>query len=79
MQGKYIPTDLNEAELFDEDINMLPFPNPFNSSTRFSFKVNKPGPVSITIYDVLGKIIKSETFYSTGTGTAPGARGSSRS
>jgi len=69
MPGRYIPTSLNEAEHVDEDIYMSPFPNPFNSSCRISFIVNKPGPVSINIYDVLGKIIKSETIYSSGAGT----------
>jgi hypothetical protein len=31
------------------------FPNPFNPSTRISFAITKEGPVSLRVYDVLGR------------------------
>jgi len=34
-------------------------PNPANDKTRISFNVPKAGPVSVTIYDVLGRRIRS--------------------
>lgn len=70
MPGKLSSNNRIEADHGDEDLNEPPFPNPFSSSCRISFKADKPGSVSIFIYDVLGKIIKSETVYSPGTGTA---------
>ena len=31
------------------------FPNPFNPSTRISFAVSKEGPVTLRVYDILGR------------------------
>ena len=31
------------------------FPNPFNSTTKIKYEINKSGPLSITIYDLNGK------------------------
>ena len=31
------------------------FPNPFNPSTRISFSIGREGPVSLRVYDVLGR------------------------
>lgn len=31
------------------------YPNPFNSSTKFRFRIKKSGPVTLSIYDILGK------------------------
>ena len=31
------------------------YPNPFNPSTRISFSITKEGPVSLQVYDVLGR------------------------
>ena len=31
------------------------YPNPFNPSTRISFSITKDGPVSLRVYDVLGR------------------------
>lgn len=70
LPGIYTSVNQSEAMSVDENADLLPFPNPFSSFCRISFKVSKPGPVSIIIYDVLGRIVKSETFYSSGTGTS---------
>jgi flagellar hook assembly protein FlgD len=35
------------------------YPNPFNPSTKIKFSINKPGIVSVTIFDILGKEIRT--------------------
>jgi DNA/RNA endonuclease YhcR with UshA esterase domain len=44
------------------------YPNPFNSSTLISFNLAKPGDVSLTIYDVLGRKVFEETKTNVPTG-----------
>jgi len=46
----------NIAELFVLEQN---YPNPFNPSTTIKFAVNEASPVSIKVYDALGKEIKT--------------------
>ncbi len=31
------------------------YPNPFNSNTKFKFKIKETGPVTLSLYDVLGR------------------------
>ena len=31
------------------------YPNPFNPSTRIGFSITKDGPVSLRVYDILGR------------------------
>jgi hypothetical protein len=33
------------------------FPNPFNPSTRLEFSVDQEGPVTLTVYNLLGELI----------------------
>ena len=50
----------NVTSPFFEDFHMKTiYPNPFNSSTQIQYKINKPGNVSISIYDISGKWITS--------------------
>ena len=35
------------------------YPNPFNSVTLISYRLDKPGPVNLTIYDVLGRKVET--------------------
>jgi len=70
LPGEYLTSNRSEAELSGDRFDMSPYPNPFSSSCRLNYNVDRPGPVSIIIYDVLGNIVKSETIYSTGTGAA---------
>lgn len=35
------------------------YPNPFNPTTKISYVIGKPGMVSIEIFDVLGRVIKT--------------------
>lgn len=37
-----------------------PFSNPFNSSSKIVYKIDSPGPVTISIYDALGRNIRTE-------------------
>lgn len=36
-----------------------PFPNPFNSTTTIEYDLNQPSPVSIKVYDALGRFVKT--------------------
>lgn len=45
-----------ERELPDEEWSLGPnWPNPFAATTRFAYTLHEPGPVSIELYDVLGR------------------------
>lgn len=44
------------------------YPNPFNPTTNISYDLPKTSEVEVTIYDVLGKEIRSFTFSSQGAG-----------
>jgi len=35
------------------------YPNPFCSGTTISFEISEPGPVRITVYDVLGRQVQT--------------------
>ncbi|MEW6751578.1 MAG: glycoside hydrolase family 9 protein [Candidatus Latescibacterota bacterium] len=35
------------------------FPNPFNGSTQISFSLERAGPLSLTVYDVLGQRVRT--------------------
>ncbi len=42
---------------------MLPsYPNPFNHSTNVPFELYKSGAVTVQVYDILGRMIKNDTF-----------------
>jgi hypothetical protein len=49
----------NENELKIDKYSITNFPNPFNPSTKILYSVPKTGNVKITIYNSLGKEIKS--------------------
>ncbi|MCK6604194.1 MAG: T9SS type A sorting domain-containing protein [Ignavibacteriaceae bacterium] len=44
------------------------YPNPFNPSTVISFSLGSPGSISLTIYDIMGNLVKTAAsgYYSTG-------------
>ena len=35
------------------------YPNPFNPTTKFTYTVNRPGRVSLKIYNVMGKLVRT--------------------
>jgi len=63
-----IPTDLEEQiiSLLSTDTEVIPdkfiikqnFPNPFNPLTTISFKIPLESIVSLTIYDIQGKVVR---------------------
>jgi uncharacterized lipoprotein YddW (UPF0748 family) len=56
--GASVNTSLDEDRLlarsFDLDQN---YPNPFNPTTNIRFTLGEAGPVSITVYDLLGRVV----------------------
>ena len=38
------------------------FPNPFNGSTQFNLNLVKSSDVTVEVYNVLGKLVKSATY-----------------
>jgi hypothetical protein len=52
-----------------ENIPTYAFPNPFNSSSKIVYKINRPGQVTITIFDALGRNIKTNSYYTSVKGT----------
>ena len=63
-----IPTDLEEQiiSLLSTDAEVIPdkfiikqnFPNPFNPKTTISFEIPLESLVSLTIYDIQGKVVR---------------------
>ena len=52
-------TSVNENPLIVNDFNLEQnFPNPFNSSTQIRFSIPGASPVSVKVYNLLGKEIK---------------------
>ncbi|MBT3250742.1 MAG: T9SS type A sorting domain-containing protein [Candidatus Marinimicrobia bacterium] len=50
---------VNTEDEASAQFNAQNYPNPFNPSTRISYTLNTPGNVSVSIYDVTGKMINS--------------------
>jgi hypothetical protein len=44
------------------------YPNPFSSSTAITYKLNKQADVQVTIYDILGREVKTYSAQQQGTG-----------
>jgi len=53
---------------FNSDHSFSVRPNPFASSTRFTFNISEPGNVKIVIYDVTGSelAVLTDSYYTTG-------------
>ena len=49
-----------EKIIIPREINISQnYPNPFNPITKFTYTVSRPGRVSLKIYDVMGKLVKT--------------------
>ena len=67
----------NPTEVSDKELTQVPasfvlgqnYPNPFNPSTTISYSLQKSGAVNLTIYDMLGREIRSivNEFQNAGT------------
>ena len=47
------------------------FPNPFNSSTTFRFRLEQEGPVTLTVYDLQGRAIQTLVSETRAAGSQP--------
>jgi len=64
-----IPTSTSAKQIVDEkysklildERNLIVIPNPFNSTTTINFVINYKSTISMIIYDILGKEVKSFT------------------
>ena len=61
MYGDFNSTSVDENESSKEQrFEFFPnYPNPFNPSTTISFSLNKPAKVSLRVFDVTGRQVKS--------------------
>ncbi len=58
--AKQPPSDISTTETIPNQFYLAPnFPNPFNSQTRITYSVGKPGLVELRIFDIQGKLIKT--------------------
>jgi hypothetical protein len=52
------PTDIVDNSQLPAGFSLLRnYPNPFNASTSISYSLSKPSDVTISIYDMLGRLI----------------------
>ena len=67
---------INSGTAVPEDNNSVPksfdlapnYPNPFNARTKIDFAIDEPGIVSLTIFDIQGRLIRrlADGYYSAG-------------
>lgn len=56
--NKWEPTDVNDDNMSPDKYALSQnYPNPFNPSTSIKYAIEKPGMVSLKVYDVLGREI----------------------
>lgn len=58
--GTVIGTDINDSKMPENNLDI--FPNPCHNNLNFSIYIEKPSHVSIKLYDITGKMVKSEDF-----------------
>jgi hypothetical protein len=56
--NRRISTGIVSQENIPEDIRIRVYPNPFNNRCRFKFQLQEASDVQITIYDILGKVVR---------------------
>ena len=59
-------SEITKANSFSMSQN---YPNPVNGNTRFELNLNANSDVTVELYNVLGKLVKTETFTSLNAGT----------
>ncbi len=64
-----IGADISQNQQIPEDFSLLePYPNPFNPGVTLPFEIIKPGEYSIEVFDLLGRLVWSQTQqFSTGS------------
>ncbi|MGE5458514.1 MAG: T9SS type A sorting domain-containing protein [Methanococcaceae archaeon] len=54
------PTGVNDNGTIAKSYNLLQnYPNPFNPSTTINYTLEKPGMVTLRVYDVLGRLVST--------------------
>ena len=55
------PTDIkgDDSNIVPKTLSLQNYPNPFNAATSISFTLPQSGDVALTVYDVLGRKIKT--------------------
>lgn len=54
------PTSANKNGVVPQEFSLLQnYPNPFNSSTQINYSISEPAKVNLTIYDSLGRKVKT--------------------
>ena len=60
MKDENLPTSASElagAAEVPEDFNLASYPNPFNPATTISFELPRPEQVSLSVYDIQGRLV----------------------
>ena len=58
-EGAIGPTVSIKEEALKQSPALRVYPNPFNNRIEISYKVIEPGPVNVSIFDILGKQVKT--------------------
>jgi hypothetical protein len=59
-KNELITSAFNEKDPISNEFQLYPnYPNPFNSTTMIKYSIPRPDYVSISIYDVIGRIIET--------------------
>ena len=55
LEGMMLPVEDDKSNLPNEYSLMQNYPNPFNPSTSINYKISKPCPVQLRVFDLLGR------------------------
>ena len=58
-EGAIGPTVSIQEEALKQSPVLRVYPNPFNNRIEISYKVMEPGPVNVSIFDILGKQVRT--------------------
>lgn len=56
--SKSILSDITESEQRADNNTLNVYPNPFNSETNINYSISSTSDVCLTIYDILGRVVK---------------------
>ncbi len=59
LEINYTPSAVDENALIPPAVNIENYPNPFNTETTISYQLQKSGKVSLSIYNVKGKLMET--------------------
>ncbi|HHE38170.1 MAG TPA: DNRLRE domain-containing protein, partial [Candidatus Cloacimonetes bacterium] len=59
LEINYTPSAVDENAIIFPAVNIENYPNPFNTETTISYQLQKSGKVSLSIYDIKGKLMET--------------------